>query len=179
MKTSEFISALEQHPELPLFFEYKSGAYTRNDYHITEIKNVKFDTVDCGGILNKWQEVHVQLWENKTPEPEHNITTNKALKIFNVVEKVRPVFKNVEIKIEYGNEHFHTAVLPVQDITVETERMIVRLTEEQTTCKAKDRAVTDEEKADACCSTPTQQEKRKLKLSELNTEYCKPNSGCC
>ncbi|MCQ0110172.1 DUF6428 family protein [Zhouia amylolytica] len=179
MKTSEFISLLEKHPDLPLYFEYKPGLYTRNDYHITEIKNVSFDTVDCGGIQNKWEETHVQLWENEVPEPNHKITTSKALKIFQLVEKMRPTFQNVEVKIEYGNKNFHTAILPVHNIQVYEDKLIVKLVQEHTTCKAKDRATTADEKADACCSAPAKPEKKKIKLAEVQENACSPGNGCC
>jgi Family of unknown function (DUF6428) len=178
MKTQEFIQLLEQNPNLPLFFEYEKGAFTRSDYHITEIKNVSFDTVDCGGIQNQWQETHVQLWENESPEPHHSITTTKALQIFNVVNAVRPTFKEVTLKFEYGNPHFHTAILPVIDISVFNDKMIVQLMKDITTCKAKDRAATPEEKAGACCA-PTATEKPKLKLAELQHACCGSNSECC
>ena len=90
MKTLDFINALEANPNLPLAFEYEKGRFVRMDFHLTEFKNVSFDTVDCGGVQNNWQEVHVQLWENEIPEPNHKVDTTKALKIFQDVAKVRP-----------------------------------------------------------------------------------------
>jgi hypothetical protein len=78
MKTSEFINVLENNPSLPLTFEYKKGSFARADFHLTEFKNVSFDTVDCGGVQNNWQEVQVQLWENEIPEPNHRVDSTKA-----------------------------------------------------------------------------------------------------
>jgi hypothetical protein len=177
MKTHEFISTLKTNPGKTLYFEYRSGAFVRSDYHITEIKNVSYDTVDCGGIQNTWQEVHIQLWENSLPEPEHEVNTTKALKIFEVVEKTRPTAQDVEIKFEYGNSSYPTAVLPVFEIVDAGNALIVKLTSDQTTCKAKDRATTPEEKAAACCGPVT---KPKLRISDLNQQAsCTPESGCC
>lgn len=184
MTIKEFLQTLENHPELPLFFEYKSGAFARADYHITEIKNVNFDTVDCGGVRNEWKEVHVQIWENAMPEPNHRVDTSKALKIFQVVNKVRETWGDVEMKFEYGNADFHTAVLPVGQIAVHGDKIIVKLGADQTSCKAQDRATTPEEKALACCSPVVlveEQAKPKVNLSELVTSNnsCTPGSGCC
>lgn len=184
MTTSEFLKLLNNHPELPLFFEYKSGSFARADYHITEIKNVNFDTVDCGGVRNQWQEVHVQIWENVMPEPNHRVDTSKALKIFEVVHKVRETWGDVEMKFEYGNADFHTAVLPVGRVEVHGDKLIVKLGEGQTSCKAQDRAVTPEEKAVACCSPVVlveEQVKPKMDLSNLvsSGNSCTPGSGCC
>lgn len=183
MTTTEFLSVLEQHAELPLSFEYQQGAYIRTDYHITEIKNVTFDTVDCGGVRDQWNEVHVQLWESPTPQPTHAVDTTKALKIFQVVEKVRATFGDVELKFEYGNAYFHAAVLPVGAVKVNDNQIIVQLGKEQTTCKAKDRAVTSDEKDAACCGPAVLVEsKPKISLSNLitsNNNSCTPGGGCC
>ncbi len=177
MKTSEFISLLQNQPSTPLMFEYKPGMFVRADYHITEINNVSYDTVDCGGLQNEWQETHIQLWENEIPEPGHQVDTSKALQIFEVVHKVRPTFQDTDIKFEYGNAAFPTAVLPVSDIVKSDNALIVHLVQDQTTCKAKDRATTDDEKAAACCAPPV---KQSISLESLSTaNQCTPGGGCC
>ena len=178
MLTSEFISLLSQYPTKGLFFEYRPGTFVRTDYHITEIKNVTYDSVDCGGLQNKWQETHVQLWENEMPEPDHQVDTTKALKIFQVVDKVRPTFQDTEIKFEYGNSSFPTAILPVNDVVVNGSSIIVRLTADATTCKAKDRATTPEEAAAACCAPP-QKQKQPLQMLGAVSNECTPGGGCC
>jgi hypothetical protein len=151
MKTSEFLSILAQNPGMPLHFEYQVGKFTRPDYHITEIKNVTYDTVDCGGAQNNWTEAIVQLWEDEMPDLNHSVNTNKALNIFEVVEKARATFKDVELKFEYGNTSFHTAVMGISAVEV-TDRVVVKLFAENTTCKAKDRASSKEDKDAACCT---------------------------
>jgi hypothetical protein len=185
MTTKEFLNVLTQYPDLPLLFEYKKGGFTRMDYHLTEVKNVSFDTVDCGGLQNSWEEVHVQIWENEMPEPNHRVDTTKALKIFNAVEKVRPTLGGVEVKFEYGNDDFHTSVLPVRAMKVFDNQIIVQLGIDATSCKAKDRATTPEEKANACCSPADVvqiQKKPMVNLSNLLTtkeNVCTPGGGCC
>jgi hypothetical protein len=180
MKTSEFTTILQQNPEKALFFEYQAGQYVRTDYHITEIKNVNYDTVDCGGIRNQWSEVHVQLWENEIPEPDHAVDSNKALKIFKVVNKVRETYPDKEIKFEYGNSLFPTAVLPIYQIKDTGNALIVKLIPDQTTCKAKVRATTPEEKAAACCGPVSEKPKIRIALTSRQTDNsCEPGSGCC
>ncbi|GAB3647818.1 DUF6428 family protein [Echinicola sediminis] len=180
MKTKEFIDTLEQYPELPLKFEYEEGKFVRDDFHITEIKNVSFDTVDCGGVRNQWQETHVQLWENTTLEPDHQVNGQKALKIFQVVENVRPTFQDMEIKFEYGNSTFPTSILTVAEIIPAENSLTVKLFETVATCKAKDRANTEEEKAAACCGPAKPKVRVSLKsLTEKKEPSCTPESGCC
>ena len=156
--TSEFLNILRDNPNKVLQFEYSEGKFARADFHLTEFKNVTFDTVDCGGISNKWEETHVQIWENDHFEPNHSVNSNKALSIFETVEKTRPTFKETELKFEYGNSEFHAAVMSVSSIAIHSDKIIVKLLGENTTCKAKDRAKTNTEKETACCA---------------------PSSGCC
>ena len=173
MKTKEFLEVLNAYKDLPVYFEYQPGSFVRTDYHLTEIKNVDFDTVDCGGVQNKWQEVHVQLWENEVPEPNHQLTGSKILSIFEVVNNVRTTLEDVEVFFEYQNQNFHKATLPVAAYEVKNDLLILRLGEGFTTCKAKDRATTEEEKAQACCGSPVEVEVKE----EAN--QCAPGSGCC
>ena len=49
MKTSEFLKILEKNPNKPLQFEYLNNQIVGEAYHITEVKNVHIDSVDCGG----------------------------------------------------------------------------------------------------------------------------------
>lgn len=183
MKTSELINVLENNPNLPLNFEYKKGNFVRADFHLTEFKNVSFDTVDCGGIQNYWQEVQVQIWESEKIEPQHRVDTTKALKIFQDVAKVRPNLKDVELKFEYGNADFHTAVLPIGKLEIHENQIIIKLGTDQTTCKAKDRATTAEEAAAACCSPIVKVAKKpQINLSDLmakSENTCEPGKGCC
>jgi len=183
MTTKEFLNILETQPNLPLLFEYQKGAFARIDYHITEIKNVTFDTVDCGGVRNQWQEVHIQLWESELPDPVHRVNTTKALDIFKLVEKIRATYGDVSIKFEYGNKDFHTAILPVGNVQVLNNQILVQLGVDQTSCKAQDRAATAEEKAAACCAPVVETvAKPKLNLTQLmvpSENACTPGGGCC
>lgn len=187
MTINEFVQLLDTHAELPLAFAYEPGSFVRADYHITEIKNVHFDTVDCGGVRNEWKEVHVQLWENATPQPNHRVNTTKAAKIFSAVNKVRETWGEIEMKIEYGNRRFHTGILPIQSVAVMDDQVIVYLGEEQTSCKAIDRANSPEEAALACCG-PTEKVATiaepafniaELSVADADAGSCTPGSGCC
>ncbi|MDN3670546.1 DUF6428 family protein [Echinicola jeungdonensis] len=177
MKTSEFINILKENPKTILSFEYAPGQFVRPDFHITEVKNVDFDTVDCGGVANNWSETHVQLWENEVAEPGHLVDSSKAFKIFEVVNKVRSTYLDTEIKFEYDNPSFNTAVLPVASIVKGPEKIIVKLGSDHATCKAKDRANTKEERDQACCGpVKTRKPKFRLKAKEIS---CAAGTDCC
>ena len=87
------------------------------------------------------------------------------------------------MKFEYGNADFHAAILPISAIKVLENQVIVQLGIDQTSCKAKDRATTEEGKAAACCSPTVEVNKKsKINLSNLiakDGNTCQPGGGCC
>ncbi len=137
MKVYQFLALLQQHKEKSLLFAYEKNLLVAPNYHITEIKNVDFKTVDCGGKQNKWQETQLQLWEKSSEKDKiEYLTTTKALSIFNLVNSINPLWLQTEIKIEYGNNTFHTAILKITDFNVSEDSLLFNLFKEKTQCKA-------------------------------------------
>ena len=64
MKTHEFLTILNEHQDKRLYFEYQPNQLVAPNYHITEIKHVHIDSVDCGAQTDNWTETVVQLWES-------------------------------------------------------------------------------------------------------------------
>lgn len=162
MKTNEFLSLLNENPNKSLLFEYKSGHLVGANYHITEIKNITIDAVDCGAKTDFWKETIIQLWESpKEKDKREFMSANKALSILNKVDSIKPMEKEVEVKFEYSNSDFHTAQLFVNDFEINANQLIMKLGVEQTDCKAKDE-----------CGVPIE-----VGMQEANS--CAPGSGCC
>ena len=162
MKTNEFLSLLKDNPTKSLLFEYIEGQTVGANYHITEVKNVTIDSVDCGSGTDYWKETIVQLWESpKETEKKEYMVTSKALGILNKVDGIKPMGKDTEIKFEYSNPTFHTAQLFVNDHEVHQEQLIIKLGVEKTDCKAKE-----------TCGIPEE-------LSVQEEACCTPGSGCC
>jgi hypothetical protein len=65
--TEEFVSRLRRGSDKRLVFVNADSDTIHPGYHLTEIKAAKFDTVDCGGEKNRWNETIMQLW---VPENE-------------------------------------------------------------------------------------------------------------
>ena len=163
MKTNELLSLLGEHSNKKLLFEYTPGKFVAPNYHITEIKNVTIDSVDCGAGVDFWKETIIQLWES--PEEKDTLeymTAIKALGILNKVDKIKPMEQTVEVKFEYSNERFHTAQLFVNDFSMEADKLILKLGIEQTDCKAKE-----------TCGVPV------AASAPQKTTSCAPGSGCC
>ena len=161
MKTNTFLELLETHNEKSLLFEYQQGNFVGANYHITEVKNIQIDAVDCGARSDSWEETLIQLWESPDEKDTRSfMTAYKALGILKKVNRIRPIAGEAELKFEYGNENFHTAQLFVNEYTWNERQIIIKLAVEQTTCKARE-----------SCGVPQEVEKV--------TEACCTESACC
>jgi len=69
MKTNEFLELLKKNPDVELTFEYDKDRFIPDTYHITEVKNVTIDSVDCGGNSDSYTQTIVQLWVPKGEKP--------------------------------------------------------------------------------------------------------------
>jgi hypothetical protein len=156
MKTNEFLNLLKENTNKELVFEYQDGKFVNPSYHLTEIKNVNFETVDCGGTPNKWRETQIQVWESPQSTREY-LRTEKAISIFERVNSIQPLWLDTELKVEFGNGDFHTSVMKVAGFQANETRLNIQLFEEKTACKAISKPLTKNEK----------------------TNECSPNMSCC
>lgn len=189
MKTTEtmnwksFKETLLQNPDLDLQFQYAEGQLVDAAYHITEIKQAPITSVDCGGVMNAWTEIIVQLWVPENEQQERAMKVSKALKIVDIVEKMLPLNPNGIVKIEFGNSEFDTRQMFPNNITIQGESLLVDLRPDAVQCKAITRGGScgTNDKGEECC-TPASNEKTKIQLVNLaaTTESCcTPGSGCC
>lgn len=161
MKTKELLNILEGNPGKNLLFEYAPGLLVGTNYHITEVKNVTIDSVDCGANPDFWKETIIQLWESPMEKGKREyMSAYKALSILKKVDKVKPMERDVEVKFEYSNQSFHTAQLFVNEYQIVGDNLLLKLGVEQTDCKAKE-----------TCGIP--------EPVKENASSCAPGSGCC
>jgi hypothetical protein len=162
MKTAEFLELLNDHKNKSLLFEYQPGNLVGANYHITEIKNLTVDSVDCGAGVDFWKETIIQLWESPEEKDKTSfMSAFKALGILNKVNAIKPMVKDAEVKFEYSNANFHTAQLFVEDYIWNNDKIIFKLSVKKTDCKAKE-----------TCGVPVGAE-------ASSTTSCAPGSGCC
>jgi len=163
MKINEFLELLSIHKNTSLLFEYTPTRFAGTNYHITEVKHITVESVDCGAGTDAWKETVIQLWESPSEigKPEY-MSAYKALGILNKVGSMKSYDSSSEVKIEYGNASFHTAQLFISDYILKDNNLIFSLAVEKTDCKAKE-----------TCGIPETN-------TALETETtCAPGSGCC
>ncbi len=89
--------------ERHLQFQYAADKLVDASYHITEIKQAPIVSVDCGGVMNTWTEIIVQLWEPEHRDSDREMKGSKALSIIALVEKTLPLNPLGTVKFEFGN----------------------------------------------------------------------------
>ncbi|WP_184550558.1 DUF6428 family protein [Mucilaginibacter sp. FT3.2] len=177
----EFKEQLLLHPQLNLQFQYAENQWVDAAYHITEIKQAPITSVDCGGKMNSWTEVILQLWEPIDQQQDRAMQVNKALSIIQLVEKTLPLNPLAIVKIEFGNSAFDTRQMHPNQVIVNGNDLIIDLRPDTVQCKAIERGgncgttATGEE----CCVPVAAKPKIELKNLAATAECCTPGGGCC
>jgi hypothetical protein len=149
MKTREFIEGLQNSADKELIFAKADGQTIHTGYHLTEIKAASFQTVDCGGKTNRWNETILQLWVPEDAEDNY-MKSDKFLRIYDKVRRLVSVDEDAEVRIEYGDDDFFPTAYHVSDWREDDKAVRFRLEPPATTCKARDRATSG--KAESCCA---------------------------
>src|SRR5690349_12378726 len=93
MKTSSFLTALRAHPERPLVF--RAGTEIASPgYHLTEVKRVGYETMDCGAMTHRWSESQFEIWVpslNAVTAGRGHMPAAKFLRIIERVEAELPL----------------------------------------------------------------------------------------
>lgn len=177
MTWNEFKTTLQQQPELELQFQYAENSRVNAAYHITEIKQATITSVDCGGVVNRWTEVIVQLWEPSGQQQERAMTVSKALSIIGIVEKALPLSADAMVKIEFGNAAFDTRQMLPNNISVQNGELVVDLRPDTVQCKAQDRGGSCGPAEEDCC-VPAKPKLQMINLAQADA-CCTPGGGCC
>lgn len=159
MTTKELLNLFSEHQDKSLLFEYRKDAFVGANYHITEVKNIIVDSVDCGSGTDYWKETVIQLWESPDElDKKEFMTVHKALSILNKVNRIKPMDLDSEVKFEYSNDEFHTAQLFVDDYSIADKQLVLTLAINKTDCKARENcgAPVEAVKAEACCGPEAQ-----------------------
>ncbi|RDC65294.1 DUF6428 family protein [Adhaeribacter pallidiroseus] len=178
-----FKNTLLQHPDLHLQFQYTAENLVDASYHITEIKQAPIVSVDCGGVMNSWTEIIVQLWEPELNTGKEAMLVSKAWSIIAVVEKVLPLNPLGIVKIEFGNSQFDTRQMDPGAFLVSENNLIVNLSPDLVQCKAMERGGScgTSHKGEECCASVAEVKPQKIKMPLINMDAnsCALGSGCC
>ena len=151
MTTKTFLELLANNPQKELIFEYEANQFIPV-YHITEVKNVYFESIDCGGNAHEAYQTITQLWISpKDFLKKKCMTAEKALKIFKIVDGVKPMKRATQIFFEYGYKDLRTSVYSVEEIVETTDQLIIKMFVPKTACKPAQQAIEKGKEALSCC----------------------------
>jgi hypothetical protein len=169
MNTQEFLSRLESLPNQPLIFDYGDGTI-KPGYHVTEVMNVTYESMDCGGQANFWRETIVQLMGPSIKDKSEYMTTQKFLSIYKKVAASVPIRSEAEIRFEYGDVTHPALHYHVEDVRHGGDAITVYLTQPGVTCKASDRKL----EGVSCCPPAKQ-----VLTNVVCGDSASQTDGCC
>lgn len=137
-------------------FQLEDGTFVPENFHVTEVGQITKNFIDCGGTIRNEKVVNFQLWN--ADDYEHRLKPNKLLHIIELSEKQLGI-ENGEIEVEY-----QSGTIGKYDLDFNGKTFVLK--NKLTACLAMD-----------ACGIPDQ--KPKVKLSEIQSSCCTPNSGCC
>jgi Family of unknown function (DUF6428) len=101
----EFLNTLRAvKSDQKIVFQLDKERLVAAGYHVTEVKAVIYNTMDCGGVADKWDETVVQLW-NPSDEPERDdMKVGKFLAIERIVDPRRAPRAGSDLQSERSQE---------------------------------------------------------------------------
>lgn len=167
MNWNEFLTTINNHTSKNISFQWNENYVVRNGFHLTEIKLVQVNSVDCGGKMNAWREIVLQLWEPENTQAQEVLTVQKFLQIVGTVEKLMPLDGHLPVKIEFGNKVHETRQVNLNDVQIDESELMFFTESHLPACKALERG-------ESCGPI-----KPRVKLSDIQNKSCNPSSGCC
>lgn len=137
-------------------FQLENGTFVPEHFHVTEIGVITKNFIDCGGTIRKEKVVNFQLWDAN--DFEHRLKPFKLSNIIKLSEE-KLAIEDAEIEVEYQGE-----TIGKYDLDFNGSSFVLK--NKQTACLAGD-----------ACGIP--ESKENVKLSDLSSSCCTPDSGCC
>lgn len=141
MHTSVFLATLRAHRDHALVFRAGSRLI-HPGYHLTEVKRVAYETMDCGGLAHRWNETQFEIWvpplAGALPGRGH-MPAAKFLAIIDRVERTLPLDGEAPARIHAAFEGQPAALHDIATVTAAEGQLWIELTPDRTRCKAAER----------------------------------------
>lgn len=99
MRTDTFIETIGQGGEKPILFHIDRHQVPES-YHISEIKKMQVESVDCGGRSHSWKENVFHLFIPSAPEQLRETMTNNRLN--EIFHRIGTLDTQAELTVEYS-----------------------------------------------------------------------------
>ena len=150
--TQAFLEMVTAHLDAPLIFNLETQPLVGAGYHVTEVKAVLIEAMDCGGQADTWRETIVQLSDGSAEEATKGfMTVQKFLSIYGKAAAGVPVRGASEPRFEYGSNERPAIQYFIDAVTLEPAGLTVNLSSPKVTCKANDRAANSADASSCGC----------------------------
>ncbi|MBK9015211.1 MAG: hypothetical protein IPM82_14705 [Saprospiraceae bacterium] len=137
MKTSKFLQTLQENPGKELVLNTAKTFSCQWPTTSRRSKNLHIEAVDCGGRPSEDFQTVVQLWVSGDEQVERHMATEKALKIFDIVDRMKPMRGDADILFEWGNEYLPTSNYRPLNAKIADNQVVVKMFIPPTACKPK------------------------------------------
>jgi hypothetical protein len=134
-----------------VIFQLNQTPLVSPGYHVTEVKAVSYDTMDCGGVAGSWRETIIQLWNPGNEVAPDYMAVQKFLSIYDRVASHVAIFDDAELRFEYGEIGRPACIYHVQNLETKRESILVNLRAPIVTCKARERPQAERDMAKTTC----------------------------
>lgn len=156
MSERSFTPQLEVAPAKPLRFTVGGQQLVPNDFHVTEIKKVSINSLDCGGGASAWEELVIQLW---SPSGDNTPQAMNAEKFAKILAKAGalPLLDGEHVRFEYGAVGTPAVQYTLGGLRTTSDALEVELTPPHVACKPAERRQLSELATvqDSACCTPS------------------------
>jgi hypothetical protein len=133
MKTSEFKSQLEKHPDYELRFILPDSDVVPAHAHITEVGRVDKTFIDCGGTIRRISTCLLQAWVSD--DVDHRLSPGK---LAGVITHAAPILGEDDLEVEIEYEDCTLSQFPALQVSAENGILVFHLGSKHTDCLAKD-----------------------------------------
>jgi hypothetical protein len=139
VSTAGLLAALAPHGQRHLVFSYE-GRDVLPGYHVTEVKDGRFEALDCGANPEAWRETFIQLWD--VPGEPGRATHMPVAKFIAIMRKVGEVVafdETAKLTFEVSDGKGAIQLYCADDIAVSDDTVRVSLSRRPASCKPRDR----------------------------------------
>jgi hypothetical protein len=136
--TADLLAELAPHAERRLVFAY-DGRETQAGYHVTEIKDGRFASIDCGAEPDSWRETVVQLWDIPAEPGRPPMSVGKFLAIMRKVAEQVELAGDAKLRFEVSDGVRAMQIFVPVGCHVDGDTVRVALGPQPASCKPRDR----------------------------------------
>ena len=125
---------LEAASAKPLRFTVNGQQLVPNDFHVTEIKKVSIESLDCGGGASAWEELVIQLWSPRGDDTPASMTVEKFSGILSKAGAL-PLLDGEHVRFEYAPVGQPAIQYALSGLNASADALEVELTLPYVACK--------------------------------------------